>query len=294
MEKRRIKDGISAVLMRVAVLGTNALAVAIFLGLYLKSHPILAKKPLVDLLFSSEWFPLKGQFGFYPFIVGTVEVTLLAMLLAVPLCLLSAIYLSEYAGMRVRGALRPAIDLLAGVPSVIYGLFGVLVIVPLVGALGASLGKPSTGYSLLSGGIILAVMVFPVIISVSTEVLLAVPSHAREVSMGLGATRWETARHVVVRSAKRGIAAAVVLGFARAFGETIAVLMVVGNVAKVPTSIFDPAYPLPALIANNYGEMMSIPMYDSALMLSALVLLVVVAGFTLAAHLVLFGSGRNA
>jgi len=114
-----------------------------------------------------------------------------------------------------------------------------------------------------------------------------VPAEATEASLALGATRWETVKYVVLRGALRGIMAAIVLGFARAFGETMAVLMVVGNVPQVPTSLFDAAYPLPALIANNYGEMMSIPMYDSALMLAALILLLVVAGFTLAAHLVL-------
>lgn len=294
MKKRQRKDGFAAFTMRFAVWGANALVVAVCAGLYLKSRPILASKAIGDLLFSAEWFPLKGKFGFYPFVVGTVEVTLLAMALAVPVCLLSAIYLSEFSGKRVRETVRPAIDLLAGVPSVIYGLFGVIVVVPLVAELGRALGRQTTGYSLLAGGVILAIMVFPIIISVSTEVLAAVPAEAREVSLALGATRWETVKHVVLKQGARGIAAAVVLGFARAFGETIAVLMVVGNVAKVPASVFDPAYPLPALIANNYGEMMSVPLYDSALMLSALVLLVVVAVFNLAAHLALVRMGRNA
>jgi phosphate transport system permease protein len=209
------------------------------------------------------------------------------MIIAIPVCLLSAIYLSEYAHRRAREVVRPIIDLLAGIPSVIYGFWGVIVIVPLVRALGHALGSPTTGYSLLSGGIILAIMVFPIIISVCTDVLRSVPAEATEASMALGATRWETVKHVVLRSASRGIVAAIVLGFARAFGETMAVLMVVGNVAQVPTSLFDAAYPLPALIANNYGEMMSIPLYDSALMLAALVLLLVVAGFNLAAQLFL-------
>jgi phosphate transport system permease protein len=136
-------------------------------------------------------------------------------------------------------------------------------------------------------------MVFPIIISVTTDVLRSVPTEATEASMALGATRWETVKHVILKSARRGIMAAIVLGFARAFGETMAVLMVVGNVPKVPTSLFDPAYPLPALIANNYGEMMSIPMYDSVLMLAALVLLLVVAAFNLGAQLFLIGMERR-
>jgi len=287
MRWRRIKDSATAKSMRLALALVNSLLVLLVLGLFAKSRPILARVSIVDLLLSSSWHPLKGEFGFYPFIIGTLAATAMAMILAIPVCLLSAIYLSEYAHRRVREFVRPVVDLLAGIPSVIYGFWGVIVVVPLVRTLGQAVGSPTTGYSLLAGGIILAIMVFPIIISVSTDVLRSVPAEATEASLALGATKWETVKHVILRSALRGIMAAIVLGFARAFGETMAVLMVVGNVPKVPTSLFDPAYPLPALIANNYGEMMSIPLYDSALMLAALVLLLVVAGFNLAAHLIL-------
>ncbi len=287
MNWRRLKDWLATKSMRIALAFANSVVLVIVIGLYIKGKPILSQKSLTHLLFSSVWRPLKGEFGFYPFIIGTLEVTALAMLLAVPICLLSAIYLSEYAHWRVREILRPVIDLLAGIPSVIYGLWGVIVVVPLVQYLAQIAGHTTSGYSLLAGGIVLAIMVFPVIISVTTEILLTVPVEAREAALALGATKWETVKHVVLRSAMRGVLAAIVLGFARAFGETIAVLMVVGNVARVPHSIFDAAYPLPALIANNYGEMMSIPLYDSALMLSALMLLVVVAVFNLGAHFTL-------
>jgi phosphate transport system permease protein len=144
-----------------------------------------------------------------------------------------------------------------------------------------------TGYSVLSGGLVLAVMVFPIIIAVSQDVIRAVPHGLREASLALGATRWQTIRSVVMRRAWAGVLAAVVLGLSRAFGETMAVLMVVGNVPEVPRSIFDAAYPLTALIANNYGEMMSIPMYDAALLCGALILLLIVLIFNLAARLVL-------
>ena len=279
--------------MRIAVIGANALGVLIALGLIIKSWPILTSKPLTQLLFSSEWFPLKGKFGFYPFIIGTIEVTAIAMAIAIPICLFSAIYLSEYAPKHVRAIIRPVIDILAGIPSVIFGLWGVIVVVPFVRWLGERLGVHTTGYSLLSGGIILSIMVFPIIISVSMEVMRTVPIEARETCLSLGTTKWETVKWVVLRNAMRGIIAAIVLGFARAFGETIAVLMVVGNVAKVPNSIFEPAYPLASLIANNYGEMMSIPMYDSALMLAALILFMVVAGFNVGAHYTLWRLRRR-
>jgi phosphate transport system permease protein len=249
---------------------------------------------LTTILFSSSWHPMKGEFGFFAFIVGTLEVTGLAMILALPVCLLSAIYLSEYARRRMRAFITFVIDILAGIPSVIYGLWGVIIVVPFVRGLGEIAGVRTTGYSLLSGGIILAIMVAPVIIQVTFEVLRTIPLEARESALALGTTKWEMIKHVVLRSGLHGIVAAIVLGFARAFGETIAVLMVVGNVAKVPLSLFDPAYPLPALIANNYGEMMSIPLYDSALMLAALILLIVVGGFSLGAHLTLLRIERRA
>lgn len=284
---RRLKDTFSTSLMRFALALANLLVLLIVVGLLVRSWPILSTKTLPELLLGTAWQPVKGNFGFLPFIVGTLEVTAIAMLIAAPICLLSAIYLSEYAPPRVARIVRPAIDLLAGIPSVIFGFWGVIVIVPLARWAAQVLGVRSTGYSLLAGGVVLAVMVFPVIISVAVEVLQGVPAEAREAALALGATRWEAVKHVLLRSGRRGILAAVVLGFTRALGETMAVLMVVGNVAQIPRSVFDPAYPLPALIANNYGEMMSIPRYDSALLLAALILLVVVAGFNLAARLAL-------
>lgn len=252
--------------------------------LFSKSEQILSLTPFTTLLFSSSWKPLAGSFGFFPFIMGTIWVTGIAMLLSIPISLLSAIYLSEYAHIRVRDLIQPAIDLLAGVPSVIYGLFGILLIVPLIkNHIAPFFGVTSSGYCVLAGGLVLAIMVFPILISLSFEVLRTVPLEMREASLGLGANRWETIKYVVMRKAFPGVIATIILGFSRAFGETMAVLMVVGNVARVPNSVFDPGYPLPALIANNYGEMMSIPVYDSALMFAALLLLVIVVIFNILA-----------
>ena len=293
MDARRSKDSFATISIRLSLIFVNAIAFVIAIILFIKSKPILAKTTLSHLLFSTSWHPIRGDFGFFPFIIGTLEATALAMVLAVPVCLLSAIYLSEYAHKRLRAFVRLIVDILAGIPSVIYGLCGVIAIVPLVRLLGQALGNPTTGYSLLAGGIILAIMVAPVIISVALEVFRTIPLAARENSLALGITKWEMIKHVILRSSLHGIIAAVVLGFARAFGETIAVLMVVGNVAKVPDSLFAPAYPLPALIANNYGEMMSIPLYDSALMFSALLLMLVVGGFSLGAHLTLLKIERR-
>lgn len=263
-------------------------------GLYQKSRPILATKSLSELLFSTSWHPLRGEFGFFPFIMGTLWVTGVAVAIAIPLCLLTAIYLSEYADKRVREGTKPLIDLLAGIPSVVYGVWGVLVIVPLIkDHIAPFFGTFSTGYSVLAGGIVLAIMVFPVIIHVSVEVFRAVPCEVREASLALGATKWQTVKHVVIRKAMPGVIAAIVLGLSRAFGETMAVLMVAGNVARAPSSVLDPAYPLPALIANNYGEMLSVPLYDSALLLASLVLLLVVLFFNIISRIILIRVERR-
>jgi len=263
-------------------------------GLYQRSRPILAIKPLTELLFSNSWHPLRGEFGFFPFIMGTLWVTGVAVAIAIPLCLLTAIYLSEYAHRRMREWTKPLIDLLAGIPSVVYGIWGVLIIVPLIkNHIAPFFGHFSTGYSVLSGGIVLAIMIFPIIIHVSVEVFGSVPYEVREASLALGATKWQTVKHVVMRKALPGVIAAIVLGLSRAFGETMAVLMVAGNVAKVPSSVLDPAYPLPALIANNYGEMLSVPLYDSALLLASLFLLLVVLFFNIISRAVLTRAERR-
>jgi phosphate transport system permease protein len=292
------KDALASKGMALITLAACALLLIVGGTLVARSWPILSEHSPKALIWSETWHPVNGEFGFWPFIMGSLSVTLMAMVLAVPAALLSAIYLSEYSAFRA--LIKPFVDLLASIPSVIYGLWGVLFVVPLVrdhvgpwagDHLGESIpffaNTNPTGYGLLAAGFVLAIMVFPIIVSVTEEVLRSVPQGMREASLALGATEWETTRLVVLRKALPGVVAAVVLGFSRAFGETLAVLMVVGNVARVPDSLFDAAYPLPALIANNYGEMMSIPMYDAALMLAALLLLVIVLFFNIMARLIL-------
>jgi len=293
---RRLKDLLASKIMLLATISSSLIVFIMAFALFYRSRPILATQPLSELLFSSSWHPLEGEFGFYPFIIGTLWVTALAMIIAIPVCLLSAIYLVEYAPSKFRGITKPLIDLLAGIPSVVYGLWGMLTLVPLIRDYVAPfVGATNNGhgYTVLTGGIVLAIMVFPIITSVSEEVFKAVPYGVREASLALGATKWQTVKHVVMRSALPGVAAAIILGFSRAFGETMAVLMVVGNVPKAPSSVFDPGYPLPALIANTYGDVMSIPLYDSAMLLAALVLMLVVLFFNVVARIVLLRIKRR-
>lgn len=288
MNTRRLKESVASKLMLLVTIFTSLIVFVIIFSLFQKSLPILSSQPIGTLLFSSAWNPLAGHFGFYPFIMGTLWVTLLAMAFCIPPSILTSIYLAEYASSRVQGIVKPMIDLLAGIPSVIFGLMGVLIVVPFIrNNLAPILGLSNTGYSVLAGSTVLAIMVFPITISVSVEVIRAVPQAPRKASLALGATKWQTVKHVVLPSSLSGLFAAIVLGFGRAFGETIAVLMVVGNVPKAPSSIFAPAYPLPALIANNFGDMMSVPSYDSALMFAALILLAIVILFSAIAEIVL-------
>lgn len=286
--KRLLKDKFASRLMLALVIFVNLLVFLMIIGLYTRSKAILAVKPLRELLFSSSWRPLKGNFGFLAFIMGTFWVTAVAAAIAIPLCILTAIYLSEYAPRRIREGVKPLIDLLAGIPSVVYGVWGILVIVPFIkNHIAPAFGVFSTGYSILTGGIVLAIMIFPIIIHVSLEVFGCVPYEVRESSLALGATKWQTIKHVVIRRAMPGIIAAVVLAVSRALGETMAVLMLTGNVAKIPSSVLQPAYTLPSLIANNYGEMLSIPLYDSALLLCSLILLIVILFFNIVSRLIL-------
>ena len=275
------------------------LILIITVALFVRAWPIMSAYPLTDLLFGRVWKPSAGQFGFWPFILGTVWVTVVGVTLSVPACLLVSIYLAEYAHAATRSIAKPVLDLLAAIPPVVYGVWGLLAVVPFVDDVLAPLSdrwlgsvsifavNQPTGFGILAGGIVLAVMIAPLIISVVYEVFSTVPNDLRHASLAVGATRWQTIRNIVLPQVLPGIIAAVVLGASRALGETIAVLIVVGNVPNIPTSIFDSAYPLPALIANNYGEMMSIPLYDAALLGAALVLLVVILIFNILSMLVL-------
>jgi phosphate transport system permease protein len=275
------------------------LILIITVALLVRAWPILSQYSFLELLLGEIWKPNSGQFGFRPFILGTVWVTTVGLLLAVPPCLLVSIYLAEYAHARTRSLAKPILDLLAAIPPVVYGVWGLLSIVPFVDDVLAPLadrwlGSVSiftvtqpTGFGILAGGIVLAVMIAPLIISIAFEVFSTVPNDLRQASLAVGATQWQTIRRVVLPQVTPGVIAAIVLGASRAFGETIAVLMVVGNVPNTPSSVFDTAYPLPALIANNYGEMMSIPLYDAALLGAALVLLIVIITFNILSTLVL-------
>ncbi len=288
LKTRKVKDRISGGWVQLVLFFVFALPLGILASLLYKSWLVMQTTGIGDLLFSSVWRPLAGEFGFFPFIVSSIWVTILGLLITAPICMFTAIYLTYYGSNRLSVFMRPVIDILAGIPSVIYGVWGVLIIIPFTGRFLAPLfGYESTGFSIMAGGLVLAIMLIPFILNILIEIFRTVPIEQYEASLSLGATKWESIKHVVVRRSFPGIVSAFALGLSRAFGETIAVLMVVGNVVGVPENLFQPGYPLPALIANNYGEMLSIPMFDSALMFAALILLVVVVFFNLLSRYVI-------
>ncbi len=285
---RHLNSRIHSSWMLACLVVVVALPFILGVGLFLKSELIFHDHSIWNLLFSKDWRPLAGEFGFYPFIISSLWVTALALFIAGPICLLTAIHLTQYAKTCVLKIMHPVIDILAGIPSVIYGVWGILVIVPFISNyLGPMLGKQVSGYSILAGAIVLSIMIIPFILNVLIEIFKTIPVELSEASLSVGATKWQTIKFVIVKKALPGIVSAFGLGLSRAFGETIAVLMVVGNVTRIPHGVFQPGYPLPALIANNYGEMLSIPLYDSALMLAALILFVIVILFNFASRLII-------
>jgi phosphate transport system permease protein len=217
-----------------------------------------------SFLTTQVWDPVAGQFGALPFIYGTLITSGLALLQAIPLGVGAAIFLSELAPSRVSDALTFLIELLAAVPSVIYGLLGVFVLVPFLKTIEPAIRQvlgflpyfqgPFYGVSVLAAGLVLAIMVIPFIISISREVLLAVPADQREAAMALGATKWEATWDIVVPFARKGIIGSIFLALARSLGETMAVTMVIGNDPKIHASLFAPGYSIASVIANEFTE----------------------------------------
>lgn len=231
--------------------------------------PLIAKAGVFNFVFGTRWAPTQGSFGIFPMIVGSVSVTIGAMILGVPIAMCCAIFMAEFAPVAMRNILRPAIQMLAGIPSVVYGFWGLVFVVP---AIRNYLGGP--GLSILAGSIILAIMILPTIVSISEVSLLALPSLYKEGALALGSTQWQTIRGVLVPAAKSGIVAAIILGVGRAVGETMAVIMVLGNAVSLPTSILDPARTL----TTNIGIEMGYASGDhrQALFATGIVLLIII------------------
>ncbi len=257
----------------------------------------------LSFLTRTEWNPVRGEFGALPFIAGTLLTSLMALAMAVPVSLGIAILLSEYAPRFVRDPLIFIVELLAAIPSVVLGLWGIFVLAPLMQsrilpAIAASplgwlpiFGEPGPGYNLFTASVILAIMVLPIIASLSREVLLAVPLDQKEAALALGSTRWEAVQHVVLAYGRSGIFSAAILGLARALGETMAVTMTIGNRVALTFDYFEPGYSMTAIIANELREAAT-ELHVSALVAVGLVLFCLSFVLNAAARLLVLRLGR--
>lgn len=264
---------------------------------------IFLSKPALErfgpgFLISSDWDPVRGQFGALPFVYGTLVTSAVALLLAAPFGIGTALFLTELAPQKIRGIIAFVVDMLAAIPSVVYGLWGIFVLAPWIqSTLAPFLMKyfgflplfegPNHGFSLLTAGAILAIMVVPFITAISREVLLTAPADLKAASLALGATKWETIWKVILPYSRAGISAGIVLALGRALGETMAVTMVIGNAPEITSSLLHPGDSMAAVIANQFREADS-AIYLSALVAVGLTLFAVALIINLAARLLLW------
>ena len=263
---RRFIDRASRYVVLLAASISFLILFAIAFFIIARGLPAIQEIGLVEFVTGTVWRPGQGQYGILPMIVGSVAATFGSLILAIPLGLGCAILLAEIAGRRARRFLRPVVELLVGIPSVVYGLVGMVLLVPLVRNLGGN------GYSVLAASIVLMAMILPTVTSISEDSIRAVPRAYREASLAMGATQWQTIRHVLLPAARSGIGASIVLGMGRAVGETMAMIMVIGNSIKFPTSPLDSARTLTGNIALeiNYAS----GLHEGALFATGIVLLV--------------------
>jgi phosphate transport system permease protein len=293
----RVGDRLFKLVLVLAGAAVPVLMAFLVYELYTGAHLAIARYG-IGFLTGSTWDPVAEEFGALPLIVGTLLSSFLALLLAVPLSLGVAIYLTEFAPRVIRQPIAFLIELLAAIPSVVYGLWGFFVLIPILKRvlfpfLRETLGflpffqGPIYGPSMLSASIILAIMIMPFIMSVSREVLLAVPGSQREAALALGATRWEAVMSAIVPYARSGIIGAIILGLGRALGETMAVTMLIGNRNEIVASLFAPGYTMAAVIANEFSEAAT-DLHFAALTYVALVLFGVTVIVNMAARLLIW------
>lgn len=299
IQDRGIGDRIYNILVSACALVIPALVLLVTIALFRAAWPAISKLG-TSLFTSSSWDVSNGQFGAAPAIYGTLVSSALALAIATPLALGVAIFLSEFAPKWLRQPVGFLVDLLAAIPSVVYGLWGIFVLIPVLREhvmpflrdtlhLGATpfFTGPAYGPSMLAAGVILAIMALPYISSVTREVLLAVPRSQREAALALGATRWEMIRDAVIPYARSGIVGGIILGLGRALGETMAVTMVIGNRPEISASLFAPGYTMSSLIANEFSEATN-DLHLSALMAVGAMLLLITLIVNMMARLLVY------
>lgn len=282
----RYREAVIEKTLVIVALSAIAVLGLIILFIFKEGSPIMARIGVIRFIAGAKWAPSRGVFGILPMIWGSIWVTLGALIIGVPLGLACAIFLAEMAPARASAILKPAVELLAGIPSVVYGFIGLVVLVPFIRRW---FGGP--GFSVLAAAIVLGIMILPTIISISFDAFKAVPVAYRDGMLALGATRWQAIRMVILPAARPGIVAAVILGMGRAVGETMAVIMVAGNATKIPSSILAPVRTLTSNIALEMGY--AAGEHREALFATGIVLFVVIALLNLTARLFATG-GRVA
>jgi phosphate ABC transporter permease protein PstC len=280
----RLPDQVLRWGLTVLAVGVILLIGFFFARLVDESRPVLAQTGVVDFVFDSHWVPSKELFGALPLLVGTLITSAIALVIGVPVAVAAALYVTELAPARARGVLTILLELLAAVPSVVYGLWGFFFLIPKLTPAEdwfartfdflPFVGGPVSGPSYFVAGLILAIMILPIVSAISREVMATVPPEHKEAALALGATRWETIRMAVLPYSRAGIAGGAMLGLGRAIGETIAVTIVIGNAPVIGDSIFSQGYTLAAVIANEFGEAASDPVHRAALIAAGLVLFV--------------------
>ncbi|RAP44592.1 phosphate ABC transporter permease subunit PstC [uncultured Methanosphaera sp.] len=255
-------------LMIIAIL--SIIIILLIIGfIVVEGMPAIEQIGFFNFIFGMKWAPKDEVYGVFPMIIGTLEMMAISLVIAVPLSIGCSVFMTEYANNTMNRILKPTIQSLAGIPSVIYGFFGLVVLVPFIRD-----HFGGTGFSLIAASIILSIMILPTIISVSEDAIYAVPSAMKEASYGLGATKWQTIYKVILPTAAPGIVTAIILGMGRAIGETMAVIMVAGNVAQIPGSIFEPVRVLTSNIALEMGY--AIDLHYNALFATGIILLIVI------------------
>jgi phosphate ABC transporter permease protein PstC len=275
-----------------------------FVRLIGESRPVFAKVGVLDYVVGSEWVPSRGLYGALPLLAGTLITSALALLIGVPVAVASALYVTELAPRRLAQPLVVLIELLAAVPSVVYGLWGVFVLIPKLKPAEEWFGRTFdwvpfigpgvAGPNYFIAGLILAIMILPIVAAISREVIATVPVEHKEAALALGATRWEVIRMAVLPYARSGISGAAMLGLGRALGETIAATLVIGNATEIGHTLFSQGYTLAAVIANEFGEAASDPAHRAALIAAGLVLFVLTLIVNFAARWFVLRSGRGA
>ena len=282
----RIKDSLFRKIIQVAAYGMIVLVVVIFITLLLNSLPSL-KKFGVGFFSNKTWNPVRGEFGAFPFLIGTLITSFLALLVSLPFSLSLSIFLGEYIKEGfISSLLKSAVELLAGIPSVIYGFWGIFVLVPLIQKIEVRLNVPPYGVGILTSSVLLAIMIIPYAASLGREVIQMVPSELKEAAYSLGATRFEVTKKVIFPYARSGIIAGILLALGRALGETMAVTMVIGNANILPKSIFSPSNTMASIIANEFTEAVS-NLYVSALVEIGLLLFLVTTVINIIGRLII-------